>query len=121
MENKPVCSPDEHSKKKVSPLKPAHFEKAASLFFALGDASRLRLLECLLHQEWCVTELAEELEEEISTISQRLKLLRNNGVITRRREGKHIYYQLSDQHITDLITNALAHTSEPIKSFDEIE
>lgn len=121
MKNKPECSPDEHSKKTISKLKPADFEKAAGLFFALGDASRLRLLECLLHQEWCVSELAEELGEEISTISQRLKLLRMHGVISRRREGKHIYYQLSDQHITNLITNALAHASETIKSSDEIE
>jgi ArsR family transcriptional regulator len=121
MKNKPECSPDEHSKKVVSKLKAADFEKAASLFFALGDASRLKLLECLLQQEWCVSELAEELGEEISTISQRLKLLRTHGVISRRREGKHIYYSLLDQHITNLITNAFAHASEPIKSSDDTE
>lgn len=121
METKPTCNTSEHSKKKIPVVKSADFEKAAGLFFALGDPARLRLLERLLHQEWCVSELAEELGDEISTISQRLKLLRTHGVISRRREGKHIYYQLSDQHIADLVINALAHASEPQSNLDEIE
>ncbi|MBL8195732.1 MAG: helix-turn-helix transcriptional regulator [Blastocatellia bacterium] len=121
METKLACNPNEHSKKKVPVIKSADFEKAAGLFFALGDAARLRLLERLLYQEWCVSELAEELGDEISTVSQRLKLLRTHGVISRRREGKHIYYQLSDQHIADLVINALAHASEPQSNLDEIE
>ncbi|MCS6885014.1 MAG: helix-turn-helix domain-containing protein [Acidobacteriota bacterium] len=95
-----------------STISDATFEKAANLFYALGDASRLKLLEKLLRREWCVTELAESLKEEISTVSQRLKLLRTLGIVQRRREGKHIYYKLSDQHICDLIANALAHADE---------
>lgn len=101
----------EHSQEGTN-VSDATFEKAASLFYALGDAARLKLLEKLLKREWCVTELAEALKEEISTVSQRLKLLRTLGIVQRRRDGKHIYYRLSDQHISDLITNAIAHADE---------
>jgi ArsR family transcriptional regulator, lead/cadmium/zinc/bismuth-responsive transcriptional repressor len=96
----------------VSSASLAVLERAASLFYALGDTARLRLLERLLTKEACVTELATEFKEEISTISQRLKLLRMHGLVIRRREGKHIFYRLADQHIVDLVVNALAHASE---------
>ena len=48
----------------------------------------------------------------MSTVSQRLKMLVNAGLVTRARSGKHIYYTLADAHIADLILNALEHASE---------
>jgi ArsR family transcriptional regulator, lead/cadmium/zinc/bismuth-responsive transcriptional repressor len=107
-----ACSVGEHNHQQRVPASAEIVERAANLFFALGDMGRLRLLERLLDQEWCVTELAAELDEELSTVSQRLKLLRAHGLVRRRRDGKHIFYSLLDQHIADLISNALAHASE---------
>lgn len=78
----------------------------------MGDGPRLRLLESLLAGESCVTELVETLGEKFSTISQRLRLLRGEGLIVRRRDGTHLYYALADQHVIDLIQNALAHATE---------
>jgi ArsR family transcriptional regulator len=109
----PYCQHPEHQVAPSSVANPAVLERAAKLFYALGDAARLRLLANLLSKELCVTQLAIEFNEEISTISQRLKLLRMHGLVNRRREGKHIFYRLADQHIVDLVTNALAHASEP--------
>lgn len=85
---------------------------AARLFRAVGDVPRLRLLALLAQGEACVTELAESEKESLSTISQRLRVLRGENLIARRREGKHILYSLADQHIFDLVFNALAHASE---------
>ena len=62
--------------------------------------------------EACVSELAAAENENLSTVSQRLKVLRAEDLVVRRREGKHINYALADQHIVDLILNALAHASE---------
>jgi ArsR family transcriptional regulator len=60
----------------------------------------------------CVTELAASEQESLSTISQRLRVLRSENLIVRRRRGKHINYALADQHVMDLVFNALAHATE---------
>jgi DNA-binding transcriptional ArsR family regulator len=60
----------------------------------------------------CVTELAASEQESLSTISQRLRVLRSENLIIRRRRGKHINYALADQHVMDLVFNALAHATE---------
>lgn len=90
----------------------AAIEAAAAFFRAAGDPARLRLLVVLQQGEWCVTELAASTGEGLSTISQRLRVLRNDGLVSRRREGKHLWYSLADAHVSELIANALAHASE---------
>jgi ArsR family transcriptional regulator len=78
----------------------------------MGDAQRLRLLELLKQGERCVTEIVTAVNEKFSTVSQRLRLLRGEGLIVRRREGTHLYYALADRHVAELIQNALAHAHE---------
>jgi DNA-binding transcriptional ArsR family regulator len=87
-------------------------ERASGIFRALGEVSRLRLLALLGQGEACVSELAAAEGEDLSTISLRLRVLRAEGLVVRRRTGKHINYSLKDQHIVDLLFNALAHASE---------
>ena len=87
-------------------------ERAAALFRALGDSARLSLLERLSSGEYCVTELAEATGEGLSTISQRLRTLRSERLLRRRRVGKHVYYTLADQHVVELLQAALAHAAE---------
>ena len=62
--------------------------------------------------ERCVSELVETLGDKFSTVSQRLRLLRSEGLVARRRDGTHLYYALADVHVTELIQNALAHAAE---------
>lgn len=88
------------------------FERAAALFRAAGDVARLKLLGRLADGEWCVTELADAAGAGLSTISQQLRMLRGEHIVTRRREGKHIYYALTDGHVRELILNALEHANE---------
>ena len=87
-------------------------ERAANLFRALGETSRLRLLSRLVEEHRCVGELAEAEGEAMSTISQRLRVLRAENIVVRHRQGKHVLYGLADSHIKDLILNALAHADE---------
>jgi len=86
--------------------------RAAALLRAAGEPERLRLLERLGFSEACVGELAEELGWGMPTISQRLKVLHQEGLITRRREGKHIYYALDDDHVLQLLNNVMEHVAE---------
>ena len=110
----PSCTPDEHQDRR--PKKPlvddAGLERASRLFRAIGEPARLRLLSRLAQGEMCVTELAALEKESVSTISQRLRVLRSEELIVRRRHGKHINYGLADQHVMDLMFNALAHATE---------
>lgn len=87
-------------------------ERAVTLFRALGDAERLRLCGLLVAGERCVSELAVACDAALSTVSQRLRRLRSDGLVVRRRDGKHIYYRLADGHVGELVTNALAHAGE---------
>jgi len=59
-----------------------------------------------------VTELAEATETKLSTLSQQLRVLHAEHVVKRRREGKHIYYSLADDHVRDILRAALDHASE---------
>lgn len=110
----PLCE-ESHSHRRDT-HKPAVDEaalgRAAELFAALGDPPRLRLLALLAQGPACVSDLAEDEQEGMSTISQRLKVLRTASLVRRRRQGKHVIYALADQHVVDLVFNALAHASE---------
>lgn len=87
-------------------------QRAARLFRALGEESRLRIVAALSQGEACVTELAAAGEESLSTVSQRLRVLRAENIVVRRRAGKHINYALADAHVTEMVFNALAHAGE---------
>lgn len=95
------------------PLYPAvTIEHAAAMLSAAGDAARLRLLDLLARGERCVSEIAELSGDAMPTVSQRLQLLRREGLLRSRREGKHVFYSLADTHVLELIDNVLRHAAE---------
>jgi ArsR family transcriptional regulator, lead/cadmium/zinc/bismuth-responsive transcriptional repressor len=110
----PSCTADEHQhRRSKKPLvNDSALERASRLFRAIGEPARLRLLSRLAQGEMCVTEIAALEKESVSTISQRLRVLRSEDLIVRQRRGKHIDYALADQHVMDLVFNALAHATE---------
>lgn len=93
-------------------ISPEAFARGAALFRAAGDVSRLRLLHLLEQGEWCVSELADAEGTKMSTLSQQLRVLYTERIVKRRREGKHIYYMLADDHVRDFIAAALDHAGE---------
>jgi ArsR family transcriptional regulator, lead/cadmium/zinc/bismuth-responsive transcriptional repressor len=109
----PGCTGSDHREGRGPlPFSDLALERAARIFRAAGDAARLRLLDQLLEGERCVTELADSVGANLSTVSQQLRTLRSEELVLTRREGKHVYYSLADQHVADLITNVLAHARE---------
>jgi ArsR family transcriptional regulator, lead/cadmium/zinc/bismuth-responsive transcriptional repressor len=90
----------------------AQIETAAEMFRALGDPERLRLLVLLAASEACVSELAEAEGEKITTVSARLKALYAVRLVKRRREAKHVFYALADEHVVPMIRNAIDHAAE---------
>jgi DNA-binding transcriptional ArsR family regulator len=108
----PTCKDGDHTPVPRPAADPAAIDRAARLFRAMGDGPRLRLLDHLSHGECCVTELVSALGEKFSTVSQRLRILRTEGLVVRRRVGTHVFYALADTHVARLVANALAHAGE---------
>ena len=116
VEPQPVCTAESHASdaRLQLPVSASAIEKSACLFRALGDAARIRLVAHLSQGPTCVSELAQLEGEAVSVISQRLRVLRTDSLVCRRRDGKHLIYYLADQHILDLVFNGLAHASEKV-------
>jgi DNA-binding transcriptional ArsR family regulator len=69
----------------------------------LANEERLLLLCQLSQREMCVGELEEELDIRQPTLSQQLGVLRNEGVIVPRREGKKIFYSVASPELLEIL------------------
>jgi ArsR family transcriptional regulator len=78
-------------------------EQIAQLLRTIDQPARLRILMAIGHSEACVCHLEAMLELRQAYISQHLMALRQAAVLTTRREGRYVYYRLSDPHLLDLI------------------
>src|SRR5262245_59339292 len=84
----------------------------AETFRALGDPTRVRILDALSHGELCVCDLAAVLRVSQSAVSHQLRLLRGLRLVRSRRDGKMIFYALDDRHIIALFKQTLRHVQE---------
>lgn len=92
----------------------AVLEATVSLLKGFADGTRLKILSLLREDEVCVHEIALVLGISQSAISHQLRLLRDARLVRSRKEGRHVYYRLADQHVRDLLENALSHGQESI-------
>ncbi len=91
-----------------------HFDvqQLADLFKVLGDPTRIRIVrQLLLHDEMCVTDIAEAVEMGQSAISHQLRVLRQARLVTFRKEGKTAWYSLNDEHVVVLLRQGIEHVS----------
>jgi ArsR family transcriptional regulator len=86
----------------------------AETFRALGDPTRVRILDALSHGELCVCDLAAVLALSQSAVSHQLRLLRGLRLVRARRSGRMVFYALDDRHVTDLLGQGLKHVREAI-------
>ena len=84
----------------------------AELFKVFGDSTRIKILSALLSGERNVGDLAEELRLTQTACSHQLRVLKNNKLVRSRRDGKAIYYSLSDDHVKRIIEIGLEHILE---------
>ena len=68
--------------------------RSAQLFHALSDEARLQIIEILLDGEHCVCDLMTHIDAAQSRLSYHLKVLKDAGLVTDRREGRWSYYTL---------------------------
>lgn len=70
------------------------FDIQANTYRALANSKRLEIVHLLRDQELSVSQMINMLGLPQSNLSQHLQVLRDNNIVTTRRNGKHIYYKL---------------------------
>ena len=86
-------------------------ERVAALMGALASPTRLRVLFALLLEsgELSAGELAKAVRMSPSATSHQLRVLRDLGLVRRRREGRQVFYEIADDHLGILLQEALYH------------
>ncbi|QED49419.1 ArsR/SmtB family transcription factor [Cytobacillus dafuensis] len=85
------------------------------LFKALSDSTRIKIAYALtIERELCVCDVANIIGSSTATASHHLRLLRDLGLAKHRKEGKLVFYSLSDDHVHQLVSIALIHSKEGV-------
>jgi len=87
-------------------------EALAETFRALGDPTRVRILDALAAGELCVCDIASLVGISESAASHQLRLLRGLRLVRPRRAGRQVYYAVDDHHILELLNQARTHVEE---------
>jgi DNA-binding transcriptional ArsR family regulator len=90
-------------------------QKLARLCSILGEATRLQIALTLLEErEKSVGELATRVNSSISNVSNHLRLMRYENIVSIRKHGKQIFYSLSDPKVEDLVHTLRAFVYESV-------
>lgn len=104
--------PESVTKGKKTALKTEMVFALADFFKILGDPTRVKILRALSATQMCVCDLSYFLEMNQSAVSHQLRTLKDARFVTSRKEGKTVYYSLSDEHITQILDLGIVHLSE---------
>lgn len=86
--------------------------RSISLFKALGDGTRLRIINCLVKESKNVNKISEETQISQSAISHQLKILREVDIVRFIQNGKERLYYISDDHVKMIIQQVYQHVSD---------
>ena len=84
----------------------------ADFFKIFGDSTRIKILYVLMQSEMCVCDIAQLLNASQSAISHQLRVLKQMQLVKFRRDGKTIFYSLTDGHISSILSTGLEHIKE---------
>jgi ArsR family transcriptional regulator len=84
----------------------------ADTFQILANPTRLQIVEALTKRELCVCDVAAVVGASQSAISHHLRLLRQMRIVSYRKEGRIVYYRLTDDHIREMCSIGLEHVRE---------
>ena len=84
----------------------------ANFFKVFADPTRVKILSALFLSEMCVCDLAATLGMTHSSISHQLRTFKAAKLVKSRKDGKVVYYSLSDSHISQIFNQGLSHIKE---------
>jgi len=106
-------SADSTQRLKQSPLSSEKAERMAEFLGFLADPNRLRILSILAKQEMCVGDLAMSVGMNESAVSHQLRTLRTIRLVSSRKQGRHVFYRLQDDHVFNFYQAVVEHLDEP--------
>ncbi len=84
----------------------------AELFKVFGDSTRIKILMVLSRGELCVCDISKAVGMTASAVSHQLKILKQAELVKFRREGKTVFYSLSDSHVNTILDQGMEHINE---------
>lgn len=84
----------------------------AELFKVFGDSGRIKILYALFEAELCVGDIAQLLGLTQTAVSHQLRILKANKLVKARKDGKNVFYSLSDDHVYSIINQGMEHINE---------
>lgn len=109
------CTPSERItqlRSRIGRIEPTYRE-LEEFFSALGDATRLKMLKLIGHEELCSCEVMAALELTQPTTSHHLGILERAGLLTSKRHGKWVFYKISSSKVHNLINKGFILVKEP--------
>ncbi len=83
-------------------------EMKANVLKALGQPTRLKILEFLRNGERCVCEIFPAIQEEQSNVSRHLAMMKAAGILASRKEGQMVHYRVRDPQVFKLLDGVSA-------------
>lgn len=108
-----LCVHEDVVEKLVSDMPPDEIlYDLAELFKIFGDTTRIKILYALFESELCVNDIAQLLGVTQTAVSHQLRVLKTNKLVKFRKEGKIVFYSLSDDHVRSIIEKGMEHVEE---------
>jgi DNA-binding transcriptional ArsR family regulator len=95
-------------------------ELIAERFRALGEPTRIKLLDQLREGEATVLELTSRIGTTPQNVSKHLGILQRNGIVARRKEGNFAYYRIVDEGVFSLCESVCGSLREQVESLREL-
>ena len=80
----------------MNPIETSEAQEQAEFCSIFGNENRIQIVWILGYRELTVSEIAEEINASMQNTSQHLRLMKNKGVLGSRRDGREIYYRITD-------------------------
>lgn len=84
----------------------------ADLFKTFSDTTRIKILYALMESPLCVAEIAQMIGATQSAVSHQLRILKASHLVKFQREGKNVFYSLSDDHVYKILEQGMNHICE---------
>lgn len=84
----------------------------AELFKVFGDSTRIKIIYALFSSEMCVCDITVLLNMTQSAVSHQLRVLKQARLVKYRKDGKIVYYSLSDEHVKRIFDQGFEHVIE---------
>ena len=84
----------------------------AELFKIFGDSTRIKIMNALIDEELCVSEIVNKIDVSQSAVSHQLRILKSAKLVKYRKDGNMMYYSVDDEHVKKIFMLGCEHIDE---------